>query len=364
MLSSGTAAVLMSLALQGSGAEVRLARPAPERAPARESRVTLDLVNDGFATIYDEGYSSGVRLFYRSGAPFEAWSFGAGLAGLFGARAVDEYWTWGLAHDMWTPADLTTDDPVLLADDRPYAGLLSGEVHTDVVLDRAIAEHGYSRLSAMLMVGVTGDWSFSEPLQTRWHAVLRNFTGKDYPRDPQGWDVYEVPNTVLVGLRLGGETEVARSGGRGAWSGLSQTTFGTRATIRGDCDLGTFRIGCETGLTVRGGWMPELVLDGASPIIEGHEGAALPVNGHFFLSTRIGLAAFDALLDGPIGTDGPRSTGDKRLVRGTLEIGGLLQLWSWELVYSYLFQTHELTPLPAFAVSVQRMGRVRISYRF
>ncbi|MCB9645616.1 MAG: lipid A deacylase LpxR family protein [Deltaproteobacteria bacterium] len=361
MLPPGTIDAVLLLALTGPGPDLAVQTPAPWRSPAPERRFTLDTINDGFATWYDEGYSSGVRVLARGGPPIDALALGRALGPGLRRRLVAEYWTGGIAHDIWTPTDLTADEVRFLEGDRPYAGLLSGELSTDLVFRGALTTGGYTRVSAKLMAGVTGKWSLSQPIQKRVHSVLRVFTGAEYPIDPQGWGIYEVPETVLVNLRFGVETEVLRVRAPSGWSGLTHAPLGARATARSDCDLGTFRVGCEIGTMVRMGWMPELTLDGATPIVEGEE-AALPLNGHVFAGTRMGVVLFDALLDGPIGTDGP--TANRRLVRARLEFGFLVQLWDVEASYTYIVETNEQSPLPEYALSFQRMGQVKLSYRY
>lgn len=363
MLPLGTAELLLVLVLQGSGADIHTAHSAPQhptRAYRGERRFTLDVINDSLATIYDEGYSSGVRLLLRTGPWFEALALSPRL--LPSDRRVAEYWTVGLAHEMWTPADLTADRVSLLDDDRPYAGLLSGEGQVDILIRGGLLDAGYTRLSGRLMVGATGDWSGASSVQKSWHSGLRRITGQDYPKDPQGWQIYQVPNTVVVNLRFGAESEVVRLSSPGDWGRITGAPLGTRATVRADCDLGTFRVGCETGLTLRLGWMPELTFDGATPIVESAAPTPLPISAHLIAGTRIGVVAYDALLDGPLGTDGP--TANKRLVRARLEVGGLVQLWAAEIAFMYIIETNELSPLPYWAQPYQRMGHAKISYRW
>ncbi len=364
MLAPGTIDVLLLLALQGSGADVHI-----DMAPAAQSRLTvqmgrrftLDLINDGFATIYDEGYSNGIRLLTRTGPWRRSWAVAPHL-GPLARRLVAEYWTVGLAHEMWTPADLTADRLSLLADDRPYAGLFSGSGQVDIVLQGGLLDSGYSRLSMGLMSGVTGDWSGSATIQRKWHAGARVLTGQDYPKDPRGWDIYQIPETVLVSLTLGAEADVMRISAPSAWSQWTGAPFGTRASASAECDLGTFRIGCTTGLTVRTGWMPQITLHGATPIMENAGPTHIPVSAHLHMSTKLSVVGYDALLDGPIGTDGP--TANKRKVRARLEVGTVVQLWAAEVIYTYILETSELTPLPYWAQPMQRMGHIKLSYRW
>lgn len=363
MLALGTAEVLLALVLQGPGADVHAQHFEPEtavRTYGGERRFTLDVINDSIATIYDEGYSSGLRLLLRTGPWFDALALSPHI--IPAERRVAEYWTVGIAHEMWTPADLTADRVSLLQDDRPYAGLVSADTQVDLVLSGGLLDTGYTRLSGRIMVGATGDWSGSASIQRSWHSGLRRITGADYPKDPQGWDIYQVPNTVVVNLRFGIESEVVRVASQGTWGRLMGAPLGTRATIRADCDVGTFRVGCEGGLMLRMGWMPELTFDGATPIVESAQPTPLPISAHMIVGTRLGVVGFDALLDGPIGTDSP--TASKRIVRARLEMGLLVQLWATELTYVYIIETNELSPLPYWAQPYQRMGHVKLSYRW
>lgn len=364
MLAPGTLDVLLLLALQGSGADLHVEMPpAPQSrlTPKKERRFTLDLINDGFATIYDEGYSSGIRLLTRTGPWRQSWAL-APLMGPLRDHLVAEYWTAGLAHEMWTPADLSADRLSLLADDRPYAGLLSVTGQVDMVLRGGLLDAGYSRLSLGLMTGVTGDWSGSASIQRKWHEGARVLTGQDYPKDPKGWDIYQIPETVLVGLTVGAEADVMRVSAPSAWSRLTGAPFGTRASALAECDLGTFRVGCTAGLTLRTGWMPEVTLNGGTPIMETAGPTHIPVSAHLHVSTKISVVGYDALLDGPLGTDGP--TANKRQVRARFEVGTVLQLWAAEIIYTFVLETSELTPLPYWAQPMQRMGHIKLSYRW
>ncbi len=359
MLPNSLAHILLALALQGGGAPLTFKAATQAPPPEAEHRLTLDLINDGFASIHDEGYSSGIRLLYRIERLRDELSWGRALR-RFGVSTVSEHWTFGLAHEIWTPADLSIGVAELLQDDRPYAGMLSGEWYTDLVFQGAIHPGGYTRLSTRLLVGATGDWSFAEPLQRSWHSWVRSLTGEEFPVEPEGWDVYTVPETILVNLRVGTETEVLRSARVSSMPRIQGLPFEARAALRADCDLGTMRIGCEVGMVVRLGWMPQLTFDGASPIVTGADKQDFSL--HLFMNTRLGVVLFDALLDGPLGTDSP--TGHRRVDRGHFEIGLLAQLWGLEASYAYIAQTYEQTPLPKIAEPFQQMGHVRLSYSF
>lgn len=127
--------------------------------------------NDIFAGD-DKNYTNGVRLDYvtpRNGLPFWARFARRNLGWL--TDAEDWYATYALGQNMYTPSDISLDDPP--ADDRPYAGFFYGSV--GIVADRR------DRLDTLALdFGVVGPAARADQVQSIVHELIG-------AQDPKGW---------------------------------------------------------------------------------------------------------------------------------------------------------------------------------
>ncbi len=82
-----------------------------------------------------------------------------------------------IGQNIYTPDDI--EDPNLIADDRPYAGWL----YLSFTLLGILEETADYRVSNAfdLTVGVVGESSMADEVQTRWHKIIDT-------RTPEGWD--------------------------------------------------------------------------------------------------------------------------------------------------------------------------------
>ena len=86
--------------------------------------------------------------------------------------------SYGLGQNMYTPQDITRDDPD--PDDRPYAGFLYGSIGLSA--DTRGPDGDPKRLDVLsLDVGIVGPYSFAESAQKRVHELIDS-------DDPKGWD--------------------------------------------------------------------------------------------------------------------------------------------------------------------------------
>lgn len=344
---------------------VALAAPeAPEAAHRRApdaARVSLDLINDAWATGLDEGFSSRFRLVGRF-RPF----IGRGLTGVVPARwnVVAEYWSVAAQFDIYTPTNLDGDRVVEVIDDRPYAGYLSGTGGVDLVMrDSPITGAGHHFFSATIEMGLVGPSTGAGAFQRSWHNWLRRTLNRNVtPRDPRGWGIYEIPDAFLIGVRARYEAEAFRK----TWSDpsrLARTGAQPGAQMSGftDCSLGTIRVTCDVGATFRAGLLPEIVGEGVLPI-SSWAGRRPPKPLQAYLQTGVSMqvALFDAFLDGPVGMES--FTAERREVNGTLHIGTVLRFGKFELFYRHMVTTRQIRRIPDLGVKVQQLGQFILSW--
>ncbi len=99
-------------------------------------------------------------------------------------------WTVGVGQNMYTPSDITVEDPD--PDDQPYAGWLYGTV--GLMNDLATGDGRRTQTSVQLSLGVVGPWALGEEAQTVVHEVINS-------PEPKGWD-HQLHNEPAVLLNL------------------------------------------------------------------------------------------------------------------------------------------------------------------
>ncbi|MGF1511222.1 MAG: lipid A-modifier LpxR family protein [Myxococcota bacterium] len=353
--------MLVSLAI---GTFIATSTPADDRS-TDAGRLSLDLINDAWATGQDEGFSSRFRLVARY-APF----IGSGISGLFPDRwpVVAEYWSMGAQFDLYTPTDLTADTLEELQDERPYAGYISGTIGADFVFhDSPIIEEGYSSFTTTIEVGVVGPQTGAGDFQREWHRIIRELLNRNFtPRDPRGWGIWEIPNAVLFSLRARYETEAFRT--RWPAPRLRQRRGSEpQAQLSGflDCSLGTLRVSCDYGVNFRFGLMPDIALEGALPISSWSAANGRP-RRPFAVYLLVGLGgdvvAYDAFLDGPVGIEeSPSQT--KRVAGASGQAGFVLRFRRFEMFYRHMLLTREVREVPQpRGVDPQQLGQFILSY--
>ncbi len=121
----------------------------------------------------DRDYTNGVRLDYvspRNDLPFWARFARRNLRWL--TDADDWYATYALGQNIYTPADISLDDPP--ADDRPYAGFLYGSI--GIAADRG------DRLDTIALdLGVVGPAAQADKVQKFVHRLID-------AEKPEGWE--------------------------------------------------------------------------------------------------------------------------------------------------------------------------------
>lgn len=344
-----------------------LAAALPSAPPAPDAgRASLDLINDAWSTGLDEGFSSRFRLVNRV-RPWVGRGFSAWMPATWRKELVAEYWSAAAQFDIYTPTDLDADQVVDLLDDRPYAGYISGILGLDFVFrDSPVTGGGFHNLATTLEVGLVGPSTGAGDFQREWHETLRGLFNRNItPRDPMGWGIYEIPNSVLVGVRARYEAEFFRK----EWSPKNPPRAERdgsvpRMLMSGwvDSTLGTRKTSLGFGATFRFGLMPEIVTEGVLPISSWATPGRPERPFQLYLQAGLGLDAvfFDAFLDGPIGTNAPRV--DRRPVNGQMNLGFVLRFGHLELFYRHMVLTREIAEIPPIGVKVQQLGQFILTW--
>lgn len=328
-------------------------------------RLALNIVNDAFGTTMDEGWSSGMRITTRF-APFIGDGVRGWLRGSLRRAARVEHWGATVAFDIYTPADLDATTAEELADDRPYAGFMGGAVFDEMVFAGGIEPGGYTIFSLSLEGGLVGPSTRTEHIQRTWHNWLRRELNRRVtPRDPQGWAAYQIPDSVLIGLRARLESDAFRvSWGEGRGRARHGNQPGSRLSGFTECDVGTIRLECDLGSTFRIGWLPDITLQGVLPVNTWDQAVTgraprFPLFAYAFVTGVARFTAFNAFLDGPIGTDSP--TQDRRSFGAEAQAGVAARVGDFELMYRNMVMTREFEQVPDEAVQIQVLGQVVLS---
>jgi hypothetical protein len=364
---AATLALIWLVPGTGSPPSVVLERAARDAGASWDAgRLALDVVNDALGTTMDEGWSSGMRVTTRF-SPFIGDGVRGWLRGDLRRAARVEHWGATIAWDIYTPTDLDATTAEELADDRPYAGFMGGALFDEIVFAGSLAPGGYTIAHLSLEGGLVGPSTHTEEIQRTWHNWLRRSLDRQVtPRDPQGWDVYQIPDAFLVGLRARLESDAFRaSWGSGAARDRHGSQGGSRLSGFTECDLGTIRVECDFGSTFRVGWMPDITLQGALPVNTWDQAVTgraprFPLSGYFFLSGIARVTLFNAFLDGPVGsTNSP--TQDRRSLGAEAQAGIAARIGDFELLYRQIVQTREYEHIAPEAVKIQMLGQVVLS---
>lgn len=337
-----------SLPVQAEETGEAEAPPPTENTPTEEEKIlrpqedtrgtfSFTLENDYFAG-EDDGYTNGFRLSWlssESGVPHWLES-GADWFPLFSSKGHKRY-GFAMGQTMYAPDDLTQRN--LIANDRPYAGLLYGSVGV-------LSDTGYRLDNLQLSLGVVGPASLAAQTQDAVHH-LRGST------DPQGWD-----------NQLENEPAVILSYER-KWRGLIEMTpFGLGADVTPFIggSLGNVHTHLSTGATFRIGY--DLPADYGPPLIRPNQPGS-----DFFVPTRtIGwylFAGFEGravgrniFLDGNSFRDS--HSVDKKHFVGSLQAGIAFTYDDIRLAYTHILRTREFDEQQ----NPDEFGAVTLSYRF
>lgn len=338
-----------------------LAAPAPD-SPYDRGRFSISVANDDFGSDVDEAFTSGVEVIIRMAAEERSVS---SLIPELDARRVREWWGLVLGQEIYTPALLQTTDLDILRNDRRYAGWLYFGIQGELVYTGSpFLEEGYAYLGARLIVGSTGPRTGTQPLQRYWHAFLRDVLNRQrLPEDPKGWGVYQVPDHWGVNLELSHEAELFRATlPNPRWARKIGSQLGVRLASLARVRVGNMWIDGWLGATLRAGLMPEVVFDEFSLPAGLPDTKALPVAAYGFVVGRVGASAYNALLDGPPGAEGPWPERNYALAR--IEAGFVLRLAAVEFSFRHVTLSPDLAARPPGGVWIQNWGDITLSFAF
>lgn len=265
----------------------------------------------------DSGYSNGLGLGWGYGTydnldevPLPNWISNIAIY-LPGSKSADHhaisYW---LSHAIFTPSDI--EESELIADDRPYAGLLLWQANIHNFDTRLSDRFG-------LTFGVIGPAAGAEPIQRAIHSLIREDI-------PNGWS-NQIQNEMV--FAFSGERLLRLSSGQASHS-LEYDWIGMSAA-----DLGTLRSGFGAGIGFRLGHALDRSFPAAS-IIPGRNinplAASLNNEWHVFVNLLGRYVFNDITLDGNTFKDSHSVTlKNEQLIYA---VGGAFNQKNWGLVFS------------------------------
>lgn len=315
-------------------------QPADAERPVWTLTLENDLTNDT-----DRYFTNGIRLSRTSpvgAVPKYVVDAARPLIGTIGSVR----WTVGVGQNMYTPSDITVEDPD--PDDQPYAGWLYGTV--GVLNDLATGEDSRTQTSVQLSLGVVGPSAYGEEAQKLVHKII------DSP-DPKGWDhqLHDEP-AVLLSLER-------------RWVVPSEPIWGTK--LRADMTphvgaaLGNVFTHAAAGLTLRFGEPPRF--DYGPPRLQPHTPGSEyyaprdpddTFGWYVFAGAEGRAVARNIFLDGNTFRDSPSV--DKELFVGDLSAGVVLTFDDVRVSYVQVLRSKEFEGQDG----VSLFGAFSVGYRF
>jgi lipid A 3-O-deacylase len=299
--------------------------------------LVLEFENDLFAN-EDRYYTNGVRASWvtpEPGIPGLLRDLGDLIPFFPGEGELKN--SWSLGQSMYTPKDITLEEPD--PDDRPYAGWL--------YLSGGLAEETGARLDRLqLTLGIIGPASLADRTQEFVHDVM------GVPK-PRGWDT-QLGNEVTLMVSYERQWRALMRAAAGGWQvDLTPHWGGT---------LGTPFTLINSGLTVRAG--RDLPHDYGPPRIQ----PALPGSSSFVPRARRGWYVFagvdgravlyNVFLDGSTFRDSPGV--DRNLFVGDAQVGAVVGLGRARVSYTHVFRSPEFRTQP----DREDFGALSLSWMF
>ncbi len=224
---------------------------APSALASTKSTVSFTLDNDGVYGV-DQDYTNGIFFSYAS-EPLKKQSEWNWLSISSSPSASVDKIELVLGHKMWTPSEIEADYPVI--NDRPYAGYLHTEMnYLSLTADQAVRYN--------LTLGVTGDNSFSEKIQSLVHSVIGS-------PDPHGWN-YQIDNYVAASIGYRAFNKLIRS--------EESKDKQWEITNVNDINIGNFRSDLSQGVMFRWGTNLENSIGAANISVESPLSASMLTN--------------------------------------------------------------------------------------
>jgi hypothetical protein len=266
-----------------------------------------------------------------------------------------------VGQNIYTPSDLRTTDLAVLRHDRPYAGWLYASFLFRVVggarwalrLGADAAGPGESVTELEVAAGVTGPESGAADVQTRFHALLREWSGSPgSPPAPAGWSVYQTASMPTVDTSFRHQLDLVQaSAALGEFSARTGALLGARLSPRVRLDAGSILDAAGAGLEARVGLVPSTWT--RRPRWPFALYGFARVDGRYVLR--------NAFIEGPL-RYGVTPLVSARPWVGDLGAGAVLRLGHLELGYGQLWRTSELAPTPPGARRTHDVGQITIAW--
>lgn len=222
-----------------------------------------------------------------------------------------------IAHVLYTPSDISLDNPP--ADDRPYAGYLSGSFF--VAARREFEQH-----TVQLDIGLVGPSAGGKFVQQNWHKMIDG-------QEPRGWD-HQLHDELVFALsaqrmrRHPGPTIGPLETDMVLYSGLTLGSVRTHVSAGG-----SVRIGRDLGAEFAPPRLRPAL--GPSSLFKPTQN----LGGYLFVGVGGYLVGRDLFLDGNTYRDSPRV--DKRWVTGDVQAGAALYGGPWRASFTYVVRTEQ-----------------------
>jgi hypothetical protein len=319
----------------------------------KASRVEIGEENDAFGArrpATDEFYTQGLRISGR-------WAVHPELA--------EDITQMGFAvgQNIYTPSNIHTTDLSVLRKDRPYAGWLyaslllrmEGASRSSLRLGADAEGRGWHETEFEVALGVTGQWSGAADVQTRFHALLHQWSGLPALTrpDPAGWSVYQIETQPTFDMSLRHQLDLVQASARlGAFTAGTGSVLGARLSPRMRMDVGSTFDAASLGLEVRAGLL------GASRL---RERPWFPFELYGFVRADGRYVVWNAFIEAPL------QNGVVPLVAlqpwvADLDVGAILRLGPVELGWGQLWRTSEIRPNPPGARAVHDVGQLTVAW--
>jgi hypothetical protein len=204
-----------------------------------------------------------------------------------------------------------------------------------------------------IAAGVTGPESGGASVQTRFHALLREWSGNPTsPPAPVGWSVYQTATAPTVDTSFRHQLDLVQaSSALGDFTARTGALLGARLSPRFRVDAGSTVDAAGAGLEARAGFVPSTEV--RRPRWPFALYGFARVDGRYVLR--------NAFIEGPL-RNGVTTLVSIQPFVGDLDVGAVLRLGHLELGYGQLWRTSELAPTPPGARRVHGVGQITVAW--
>jgi lipid A 3-O-deacylase len=306
--------------------------PPPPVAPKPKEPVAWSITgeNDSLARGSDRNYTSGLKV--SMVAPVEDIPDWAKIAERYlfdSTEARPSLWGVAMGQSLFTPEDIAANPAP--AKQHPYAGYLYLQVMLAAEENRDEDPRPAFLDTVELELGLIGPAALGRQSQQGIHEILG-------APEPKGWDS-QLHDELVFALTVERRWRAVHD------QAIVALPFGLEADILPSlgATLGTLRTEARAGLSLRLGYG----LDedyGAPRVRPGLSGAGYfrptgAFSWYVFAGVDLRAVARNVFLDGNTYRDSARV--DKKTFVADAQIGLAVQVWDWQVVYTYVTRTEE-----------------------